>query len=264
MPFTFSHPAAILPLKRFFSQPLGFPALLLASVSPDFGYYIHNFKMASQAHTIIGGIAICLPTTVLLLAIYPLLARPIFFILPAPHRQYCTSCHSSGLVPKIKDLPFLAAAILLGAWSHILWDGFTHQNGLFVRYLPFLQRELLFIGTEKLYFYQVLQQSSTLIGGVILLWAYWCGFQVFVSQIDCDRQGNPWRYCLWVFLLLVPGAIGILFNYKPLVEDFTFFHVRAFLFKSTITYFSTFFTLLLPVAIALFVRGDRQSRVGKQ
>ena len=264
MPFTFSHPAAILPLKRFFLQPLGFPALLLGSISPDFGYYTHNFKLASQAHTLIGGITICLPTTVLLLAIYPLLVRPIFFIIPAPHRQYCTSSHSAGLVPKIKDLPFLAVAILLGAWSHIIWDSFTHQSGLFVQYIPFLQQDLLFIDREKLYFYQVLQQASTAIGGAILLWVYWRGFKAFASGTECDRQGNPWRYRLWVFLLLIPGAISVLFNYQPLIENFTFFQVRAFLFKSAITYLSTFFTLLLVVAIALFARGDHQSNIGRK
>lgn len=257
MPFTFSHPAAILPLKRFFTQPLGFTALLLGSISPDFGYYIRDFKMATQAHTIIGGMTICLPITVLLLAIYSLLARPIFFILPAPHRQYCWVSHNSGFLPKIKDIPFLTAAILLGSWSHILWDGFTHKNGLFVQDIPFLQQDLLAIGTDKIYLYWVLQQLSTLIGGVILLWVYWRGFKAFVSQTDCNKQGNPWRYRLWVFLLLIPGAIAILFNYQLVIEDFTFLQVRAFIFKSALTYFSTFFTMLPLVAIALFARRDR-------
>ena len=39
MPWTFAHPAAILPLRRFCPAPLDFSALVIGSMVPDLGYY---------------------------------------------------------------------------------------------------------------------------------------------------------------------------------------------------------------------------------
>ena len=50
MPWTFAHPAAVLPLRRF-SGPglLSFAALVIGSTSPDFLYYIGQFDLAAFA-----------------------------------------------------------------------------------------------------------------------------------------------------------------------------------------------------------------------
>jgi hypothetical protein len=40
MPFTFAHPAAVLPLRRFCPDRLVWSALVIGTVSPDLEYFV--------------------------------------------------------------------------------------------------------------------------------------------------------------------------------------------------------------------------------
>ena len=64
MPFTLSHPLAVVPLRRWCPARLNFAALVIGSMSPDFGYFIGQFDAAAFAHTIPGLFTVCLPTGV--------------------------------------------------------------------------------------------------------------------------------------------------------------------------------------------------------
>ena len=61
MPWTLSHPAIVLPLRRFSPQPLDFAALVIGSMTPDIGYYIDRFDLSAFAHTLPGSFLACLP-----------------------------------------------------------------------------------------------------------------------------------------------------------------------------------------------------------
>ena len=87
MPWTLSHPAIVLPLRRFSPQPLDFAALVIGSMTPDIGYYIDRFDLSTFAHTLPGSFLACLPTGVILLFFYYLFCRPVCYALPSPHRQ---------------------------------------------------------------------------------------------------------------------------------------------------------------------------------
>jgi len=54
MPWTFVHPAAVLPLRKYFANRHLFGAVVVGSISPDFGYYVGRFDMATTAHTLLG------------------------------------------------------------------------------------------------------------------------------------------------------------------------------------------------------------------
>src|SRR3954454_14133397 len=86
MPCTFSHPLAVVPLRRFCPERLNFAALVIGSMSPDFGYYVRQFRLASFAHTMLGSVAVCLPSGLLTVGLFSLLRQPLCFILPQPHR----------------------------------------------------------------------------------------------------------------------------------------------------------------------------------
>ncbi len=51
MPWTFSHPAAVFPLKNFpGGRLLNLPALITGSLSPDFFYSVGLYDIATTAH----------------------------------------------------------------------------------------------------------------------------------------------------------------------------------------------------------------------
>ena len=50
------------PLRRFCPERLSFAALVIGSMSPDFGYYFRQFPLAHFAHTALGTLTVCLPS----------------------------------------------------------------------------------------------------------------------------------------------------------------------------------------------------------
>jgi hypothetical protein len=61
-------------------------------------------------------------------------------------------------------------SLLLGAFSHLFWDGFTHHDGFFVELFPILQTKTVFYSIPV---FKILQHLSTLLGGIcIVFWVY--------------------------------------------------------------------------------------------
>jgi hypothetical protein len=171
MPFTLSHPAASVPFVR---RGLILSALIIGSMAPDFPYFLMLNQDADFGHTLPGLIIFCVPAGFLLLWVYQrVLKLPLLSLLPERHQQ--------RLEPVIGDFRFLPMgrfglillSLFIGAFTHILWDSFTHSDGLMVQNIAILNMTLLTLGTYQLSLYKVLQHGSTLIGGGLLLYWYW-------------------------------------------------------------------------------------------
>jgi hypothetical protein len=54
MPFTFSHPAIILPLKYFKKKWFSLTGLVIGSMTPDFEYFVRMRIQSNYSHTIEG------------------------------------------------------------------------------------------------------------------------------------------------------------------------------------------------------------------
>ena len=211
MPWTLSHPAAVLPLRRFTPKPLSFAALVVGSMTPDIGYYINRFDLSDFAHTLPGSFAACVPTGVIMLVFFYLFSRPVCHALPSPHRQ--------ALLPLCPDFPtsltswgLILVSLLLGAWTHNFWDAFTHENGWFVERIPWLQQPVTRLGSLDVHVYLVLQEGSTVAGFVIVVLAYCFWLRRRPAAPSPVAESDGWRYFFWFtiiavsFLLAVPAA----------------------------------------------------------
>src|SRR5450631_2612712 len=88
MPFTFSHPAAVLPVHSGFKKWIPLSALVIGSLIPDAAYYLpmpEHFKQNS--HTLLGTFSSSLPVGIFVLFIFYWIAAPAAFLLPSPHRD---------------------------------------------------------------------------------------------------------------------------------------------------------------------------------
>src|ERR1700685_2244171 len=88
MPFTFAHPAAILPLRRFCPRFFSFPALVIGSLCPDAGYCFGTLDMDDFSHSLKGSIEFCLPVGVVMLGFFYGLRLPVVEMLPERHRKF--------------------------------------------------------------------------------------------------------------------------------------------------------------------------------
>ena len=257
MPCTFSHPAAVLPLRRFCPGLLDFTALVIGSITPDLGYYTHTFAAATFAHTLTGSAVICLPSGIMLYFLFLWAREPVCHILPAPHMQ--------ALLPLCrKTPPFLpmrwlsvSISVILGAWTHILWDSFTHPTGWFVQRIAFLREPLPGVETDIRGYY-VLQQLSTLAGAGIIAFTYWKWLKNHrVAPRSGSNDGS--LYLLWAGL----AAIALVFSIPPalkmsgLFTGYTAF--RVFIFRTGVYFVSILIPLIVIAAFAIDFRRKRSA-----
>ncbi|WP_405148203.1 DUF4184 family protein [Sphaerisporangium sp. NBC_01403] len=136
MPLTLSHAAAVLPLRR--RLPLA--ALVVGAMVPDLPYYVPLPVSAGSTHGWQGAVLVDLPAGAALLVLFELVLRtPLTALapeglrarLPGPAPSAPSGPAPSGRAPYGRGVT-VAAALLAGVATHLLWDAFTHVDGFAV------------------------------------------------------------------------------------------------------------------------------------
>jgi len=141
---------------------------VIGSFSPDFIYFILLAPLGHSTHTIQGVFLFCVPAGLGVLWVYhSLLKAPLAALFPDPLGKALLDPNPQHRVVSIRRLPALAASVALGAFTHLLWDGFTHESGWALTLLPFLKVNVIDLGFEQVPFTRVLHHASSLVG---LVW----------------------------------------------------------------------------------------------
>jgi hypothetical protein len=174
MPFTFSHPIAVLPLAYLPKRWVSLTGLIIGSIIPDFEYFLRMRMQSDYSHTLAGVFWLDLPLAVILAFAFHNIVRDVLFDnFPgflqsrfAVYKQFDWNSYFK------KNWIVVILSVLIGIFSHLLWDSFTHETGWFVeRYEWF--RETVGIGGLQLPVFKILQYSSTVLGGLALLLVIW-------------------------------------------------------------------------------------------
>lgn len=169
MPFTLSHAAAALPFKRYCPQRLDMLALMVGTITPDLAYYWRDFNLAAKAHTFGGSLVICLPLGLAAFYLIRAFSKDIGRVLTNPFDKLFESLKEAPTKPIT-----IIASVLVGAWTHVIWDSFTHRNGSVVTRVPWMSEDIL--GLLKFGFgngieipvYSLLQHLSSVFGLTVL------------------------------------------------------------------------------------------------
>lgn len=197
MPLTFpSHAAAILPLTHPRLRALPPAALVVGAGAPDLGYLLRvggSHAWSGLWKVTLLGVMAWLWVELLLL---PLLRRMLPRGAPAIAERLVTR----GLPRTLGGWGFAVLALLLGAMTHLLWDGLTHE-GLW-------PARGLYPGVEVLGglpLPRLVQHLSTVVGGVAVLWVWWHHAPRDDAALTAPA-GTGWRLLV---SLLVLGAMGL-------------------------------------------------------
>ena len=260
MPYTLSHPLAVVPLRRWCPERLNFAALVVGSMSPDFGYFVNQFPAAAFAHSLPGTFLICVPTGLAVLGFFYLVRRPLCFVLPEPHRDALTRLAMAHRRLSIRELVVAAISVLLGAWTHTIWDSFTHSYGWPVHQIGCLHSQLGQIGSKEIFGYTLLQHLSTIIGGsgLILFYYLWLRRQPR-SQAAKPTDSDAWRYLLGGTIALSSIVVAIVAAYWKTYTVENQDSLYRFAFWAAVYSISTFFPLLAVAAIAAYVTSQEQT-----
>jgi hypothetical protein len=172
MPFTFSHPAIVLPLTFLPRKWFSLTGLVIGSLTPDFEYFLRMRTESNYSHTIGGLFWFDLPLGLLLAFIFHNIVRnSLFDNLPTQIKSRFSAFRQFNWNGHFKRNWFIVTiSILIGAASHIFWDSFTHEHGYFVQTIPALQNSVDFLGGQ-IPILKILQHSSTLLGGLVIAFA---------------------------------------------------------------------------------------------
>jgi hypothetical protein len=168
VPFTLAHPAAVLPLRGV--RHLRMAPLIVGAMVPDLPYYLPGgtVRFGHVTHAFAHSFTVDLLLGYALLASLVVLQRPLTALLSARARALCLR----ALFPFHRPIEwaFAAPAILLGVWSHLLWDSFTHADGWAVHRVEALSARLV-IGPYDGTVFHALQYLSSVLGlCVLVLW----------------------------------------------------------------------------------------------
>ena len=169
MPFTFSHPAAVLPIRRYGVLS----ALVVGSLMPDMLYFVPQLPHNSYGHTLQGIFFFCLPVGVCLLWLFHrFLKRPLVSLFPVVQQQKLLAVSKDFQFWPFSRFVAICFSILLGAASHVTWDSFTHQQGWAVQQFAILRRPVPITPLVAPTVCELLQYVSSVIGAVLLLIYY--------------------------------------------------------------------------------------------
>lgn len=201
MPFPLAHPAAVLPLRRWCPRWFCFPALVVGSVVPDLGYLFGRFGDIS--HRVSGSFLFSLPVGLVVLWALDRISAPEFKLAPARFKR--------ALGPLRIERPFswfiIIASLLVGAWTHLLWDAFTHRNGWFVEHLPALQAPVFSLDHRQVRVCHFLWYGSSFAGLLWLMLAFSAKQPPPGAAPGCIPQKTAWRDAILVALLVLPIEI---------------------------------------------------------
>jgi hypothetical protein len=172
MPFTFSHPAIVLPLTFLPRQWFSLTGLVIGSLTPDFEYFLRMRIQSNYSHTISGLFWFDLPLGLLLAFIFHGIVRDsLFDNLPTILKSRLLAFKQFDWREYFKrNWLTVAISILIGAASHIFWDSFTHDHGYFAQAIPALKNTVDLFGRQIPNF-KILQHLSTFVGGLVIAFA---------------------------------------------------------------------------------------------
>ncbi|MEV0028364.1 DUF4184 family protein [Nocardia sp. NPDC050793] len=201
VPFTFAHPAAVLPLRRY----LHLPAMVAGTVAPDALYYV-PVSLHVDTHSINGLLVWDVLLGLVLLQIFRMTADPLLALAPTGLRRRVPP-PPRGFRSLAGQLT-TATSVLVGATTHLVWDAFTQTDGAAVRRWAWLQTAV----SEPHKLYNVIGYASS-IGGMIVLGSAVVGWYGR-TRASIDRPGlRPrirWAVLAGIAALAALGAVTAL------------------------------------------------------
>ncbi|WP_158302210.1 DUF4184 family protein [Paenibacillus mesophilus] len=133
MPYTPAHPITAIVLDKLLPNKFNKTGLVLGSIAPD----LRNFMMLRPVdtgfeHSHAGMLTVGLPASIVLAFAFHRLVLPAAAIhLPAPFNRIAYRYVERGWrITGVRGWAVLLLSIMLGLYSHVFLDGFSHRGGL--------------------------------------------------------------------------------------------------------------------------------------
>jgi hypothetical protein len=250
VPFTLAHPAAVLPLRGvryLYSAPL-----IIGAIVPDLPYFLPAgvARYLPETHEFEASYTVCLGLGYLMLFTVFVLRRPLTALLAPRARWLCLR----ALAPFQRWGAWALAAlgIIVGVWTHLLWDSFTHSDGWIVHRVAALSAPVT-IGSYTGPLCHVLQYISSVFGLLVMVVWYWR----LPAPAPAPAEPGATRSAVVPILVLVASGAVLIGG----VQATAYFHHTHLVYRSInifLTHSLTWFALLY-LAAGIIITLEHQS-----
>lgn len=191
MPFTFAHPAIVLPLVKRHDY-LSASGLVVGSIAPDFEAFIRFGEYKVHSHTWDGVIWMDIPMAYALLYGYQIIVRkPLIAHLPSGlQKRLNVNTGEAWHQYHMAHFQEVLLSIILGILSHMVWDAFTHLNIFF----PDAITSDVMIGEHRLYI--ILQYLCSAVGQAFVFY--------YLYKLPTDKPiiMKEGKFSFWLYWML--------------------------------------------------------------
>jgi len=173
---------------------------------PDLASYVPNSHELTNTHSVRGTFLIDLPLGYVLLMFLALFCRLLVVPLWQPHRRFLSDAFAAMTRQRYWWL-LAIPSLLIGSWTHILWDSFTHENHFMVRKLPMLQYVVPVEGDHPLHLYRLLQYGCSVLGIIIVAW--WYRYALGNAKQPSELHASRHKKVALLMLIVVALLIGL-------------------------------------------------------
>jgi hypothetical protein len=176
MPFTFAHPALVIPLlyARPKYQWVSATGMIVGSMAPDCEKFMRLKLASAHSHTVASIFYFSCPVTLAVAFIFHLLVRrPLIAHLPAVLYRRLEKYLAFDWLSYFRRYYWgVLLSAIVGAALHLFWDSFTHNHTLTADILPGL-RGIMWIGSRTMPIFYVVAFVSSIVGGAAIALAVW-------------------------------------------------------------------------------------------
>jgi len=209
MPFTFSHPALIIPLKRLPAKYISMTGLVVGSIVPDFEKFIKLSGGNVYSHTKLGIFWFDLPLGLALAFIFHLVVRDTLITnLPLFFRKRLERYKGFNWTRHFKENPWtVALCIIIGSFLHISLDAFTHRESSYIYLIPFLLKHvtigpIMNVGYVTLMWAVIVDLAFSIFG---LLYIFYVFLRLPAEPVKPKATSSLLKF--WAMVLLITSMI---------------------------------------------------------
>jgi uncharacterized protein DUF4184 len=211
MPFTISHAAAVLPFARFLGRWRVLSALVIGSMVPDFGYLLPWRLPRLETHSAAALLSFSLPVGLAAYWIFQrLLKTPLREILPDGPYSASLPFAPIAEIGSARQWLIASCGVLIGAVTHLVWDGFTHEGARGVRMLPGLDEWFVDVAGHEIGGTRFLEDFSSVAGLIVVVWVLWRFLRTHAPPDAPPRRLQRSQRRFWsAAYALTAAAVGI-------------------------------------------------------
>jgi len=211
VPFTPTHIVAVLPFWPL-RRVAPFSAFAIGAMVPDVPLFFPIVDYA-QTHSPLGLFTMCLPLGIAGFFLFELvMRRPTIAILPAWLRSRLSAKPN---IPtqlfagtQLRYFVAVAFAIVIGAYTHQIWDAFTHKDQWGTHFIPILNAHLE-MGGFDVPGYKIFQHGSTLVGLPLLALLAAFALNRMTPTFHQDALQFRWKRLAGYSICIVPIWVAI-------------------------------------------------------